>query len=216
VLAQISQERFSRWPVVDARTGRPTGYLLATDLIEQADDADWTRLVRPLTAIRPQDTIESILTRMQGEAAKVYVVEDGGRAVGLITLEDLLEQVVGQIVDEYPHEVRVSLRDAVASGGVVLGLEAETRDAAIAELARLAAPVVVFGRSGEGVVFAPHSAEPVRLVFLLVTPAEQPEVHLALLAQLAQVAGTEEGRRALLRASFPGDVAEILNPRPGR
>jgi len=257
VLGQVSQERFSRWPVVDTRTGRPTGYLLTKDLIEHAANSDWSRLIRPLQAIRPDDSIESILTRMQGEAASVYVVEEGERPVGLITLEDILEQVVGQIEDEYPHEARVSLRDAVVSGGVVLDLAAKTRDLAIAELVQaiprrklpagvereeivslaltreeevstdlgngvaipharcpgLSAPLVVFGRSTDGVVFSPTSTELVRLVFLLVTPAEQPEAQLALLAQLAKIAGTDAGRSALLRATFPGDVAAILQPR---
>ena len=255
VLAQVSQERFSRWPVVDPQTERATGYLLTKDLIAHAANADWSRMVRPVKSIRPDDSIESILTRMQAEAATVYVVEDGERPVGLITLEDILEQVVGQIEDEYPHEARVSLADAVANGGIVLNSAAKTREQAIRELVeaipsnrlppgvhkaqivslamareeevstdlgngiaipharcpKLAAPLVVFGRSAEGVVYSPAAPELVRLLFLLVTPAERPETQLALLGQLARIAGTSASREALLNAVFPADVVDLLH-----
>lgn len=172
---------------------------------------------------------------MQGEGATVCVVEDAGSPVGLITIDDILEQVVGRIEDEYPHEAEVSLRDAVADGGAVLELAAATREQAILELAaaippqrlppdvgptdiaRLAlereqevstdlgigvaipharcpdlrAPLVVFGRSAQGIMFSSQAAERVRLLFLLVSPAEHPELQLTLLGQLAGIAETQ-------------------------
>lgn len=48
VLARIAQERFSRWPVVEPHTGRAIGYLLAKDLVADAPQGDWARLVVPL------------------------------------------------------------------------------------------------------------------------------------------------------------------------
>jgi CPA2 family monovalent cation:H+ antiporter-2 len=259
VLTQVSQERFSRWPIVDPQTGRATGYLFTKDLIAHAANSDWSRMVRPLKSIRPDDSIESILTRMQAEAATVYVVENGERPVGLITLEDILEQVVGQIEDEYPHEARVSLADAVANGAIVLDLAAKTREQSIRELveaipnnrlptgvqkaqivslamareaevstdlgngialpharcAQLAAPLVVFGRSAEGVVFSSAATELVRVMFLLVTPAEQPEAQLSLLSQLARIASTNASRDALLHADFASDVLKFLGNQEG-
>jgi len=134
VLGLISQERFSRWPVVEPETGRAAGYLLTKDLIAHAAEADWGPLVRPLKSVGPDDSIESVLTRMQTEGATLYLVEDDGRAVGLITQEDILEQVVGQIEDEYPHEAPVSLQAALSNGAIVLDLAAKTGDQAIAEL----------------------------------------------------------------------------------
>lgn len=134
VLAMVAQERFSRWPVVDSATGAVAGYLLTKDLIARAADADWSRLVRPLKSISPDKTIDSVLTEMQSEGASVYVVEDAGRPVGFITQEDILEQVVGQIEDEYPHEAPVSVVDAVSRGGIVLQLAATAVDAVIREL----------------------------------------------------------------------------------
>ncbi len=255
VLAQVSQERFSRWPVVDVKAGRPTGYLLTKDLIAHASTSDWSSLVRPLKTAHPDDTIEAVLVRMQDEADSVYVVEDGGRPVGVVTLEDILEQVVGQIEDEYPHEAPVSLLDAVANGGVVLKLTAGSGAEAIRELSAaipkralppeterervvtlalareeqvstdlgngvaipharcqgLRASIVVFGRSDEGLVFSPAAPELVHLVFLLVTPAEQPEAQLALLRQLAHICREPSARDALNHAASAGAVMVVLD-----
>ncbi len=75
----------------------------------------------------------------------------------------------------------------------------------------LTAPLVVLGRSPHGVVFSSDSSEVVRLLFLLITPAERPETQLALLGQLARIAGTDASRAALLHAASPADVLEILH-----
>jgi CPA2 family monovalent cation:H+ antiporter-2 len=255
VLRQISQKRFSRWPVVDPETGAVQGYLLARDLIAvAAADEDWTRFVRPLRAVRPDDDVESTLLWMQGEGATVCSVEHEGSLLGLITLEDILEQVVGRIEDEYPHEAETSLLDALKAGGLVLALRGSTREAVVREMASalppgavsrdaaiadralareaelstdlgvgvalpharapgLTTPRVVFGRSSEGVAFSPPPDEPVRLVFLLVTPIEQPEVQIALLGQIANVISEESARERLRRASSEGEVLEIIAQR---
>jgi CBS domain containing-hemolysin-like protein len=77
--------------------------LFTKDLIARAANADWLSLVRPLKSVRPGDSIEEVLVRMQAEDDSMYLVEDDERPVGLVTLEGILERVVGQIEDEYPH-----------------------------------------------------------------------------------------------------------------
>lgn len=136
VLRRISEERYSRWPVTEPHAGRVVGYLLTKDLIAEAtDDGDWNHFIRPLHTTRPDDDIATTLLNMQTEGSSLCVVEDAGAPVGLVTLEDILEQVVGKIEDEYPHEAEVSLLDALRNGGVVLNLAGRTREEVIAELA---------------------------------------------------------------------------------
>ncbi|MCC7086342.1 MAG: cation:proton antiporter [Pirellulales bacterium] len=136
VMHQIAQHRFSRWPVVDPHTGRVLGYLLTKDLIADADSAEeWTRLVRAMRPVAPNDDVESTLLDMQQEGATIRLVEDSGIPVGMVTLEDILEQVVGRIEDEYPHQALVSLREALDAGGVLLDLSGATREEVIKELA---------------------------------------------------------------------------------
>jgi mannitol/fructose-specific phosphotransferase system IIA component (Ntr-type)/predicted transcriptional regulator len=252
VAKHVAQERFSRWPVVDANSGRPIGYLLAKDLVaETSPSADWKRLIRPLHSVRLDEDIESVLVRLQEEASTVCLVEDDGMPVGLITIEDILEQVIGRMEDEYPRHVRVQLHDALAAGAVVLELCGTTSEEVITELvsailphrlpgnvdvaelalnrerelstdvglsvaipharcARLAAPVLAFGRSSDGVVFDVRSDVPVRLVFLLITPLEHPDLQVLLLGKLARIAESPIARQQLLDAETADDVATII------
>jgi mannitol/fructose-specific phosphotransferase system IIA component (Ntr-type)/voltage-gated potassium channel Kch len=252
VLQQVGKQRHSRWPVVDPQSGRPVGYLLVKDLIsEGSTNGDWSTLVRPLHAIRPDDDIETALAQLQSDAATICLVQDAGSPVGLITLEDILEQVVGRIEDEYSHDPTVLLTNALRAGNVVLELSGRTADHVIRELAaaippqnlppaanvadlaiaredevstdlgvgvaipharcpNLASPLIVVGRSAEGVIFSPQTAELVHFVFLLVTPAEKPDVQLYLLGQLAKFAGDAAARDRLRTASSHPEVIDII------
>ena len=252
VMRLLAEHRFSRWPVLDPDTAAPGGYLLMKDMIVQSSgDNDWARLIRPLQVVSPHDSLEVTMQALQGDGANMAIVQDNGRAVGLITLEDILEEVVGKIEDEYPRLPRLYLKDALEAGGVVLDLVAKTPEEAIRCLAAeippenlrrgvdvsalalarerqistdigqgvaipharcpgLARPLIVLGRSVEGIRFSAQSTEPARLIFLLVTPAERPNLQVFLLAQLACVARSEFIRERLCRATSPQELVEII------
>ena len=253
VMRTVAEHRFSRWPVLEPATSVPVGYLLTKDLIvHQPGLEDWTKLIRPLRVVAPSDNLEATMQQLQTVGANMAVVLDGSRLVGLITLEDILEEVVGRIEDEYPRLPRLFLKDALDAGGVVLELRATSPDQAIQELAAvipgsslphganiaalalererristdvghgvaipharcpgLGRPLLVFGRSSQGIVFSQQSAEtPVRLVFLLVTPLERPNMQVFFLAQLASVAQSELVRERMLRAHSPLELIEII------
>jgi mannitol/fructose-specific phosphotransferase system IIA component (Ntr-type) len=74
----------------------------------------------------------------------------------------------------------------------------------------LAKPLVVFGRSTEGIDFGDQSSELVHLVFLLVTPADQPDTQVHLLSLIAGVAGQADKRRRLLEAESVDQITDIL------
>jgi CPA2 family monovalent cation:H+ antiporter-2 len=253
VFRKFAEQRFSRWPVTDAKSGKVAGYLLAKDLIGDAmGGGEWVRLVRPVRMIHSDDLVESTLEQMQSEGISMSVVEEAGNPVGIVTLEDILEQVLGRIEDEYPRESHVRLRDAVETGGFVLDMQSASGEEAIAELAAairsellpeganiaelaierertastdvgsgvampharcagLESPLVVFGHSKSGILFSPTSTELVRLTFLLVTPEEQPDLQLSLLAQLSRIASNYVAREQLLRATNEIEVIEILS-----
>lgn len=252
VRRQVREQHFSRWPVVEAKTGLPTGYLLAKDLIGQSADGEhWTSLVRPLGLVAPEADIESSLKRFQEEGTTICIVSDRGSPVGIVTIEDILEQVIGRIEDEYPQQPRLVLSDLVLADDRLLSLTSRTaaeairemveripadwlpRQADVAELAiareeelstdvglgvaipharcpDLDRPLVVFGRSEEGVVFDEQAAQAVHLIFLLVTPAEQPQMQVELLSEVARVAGDAEKRERLMRAMSAEMVSEVL------
>lgn len=252
VRAQLGEQRYSRWPVVDKETGAPVGYLLAKDLIAlNSSNADWLSLVRPLIAVTPQDDVESILLQFQRDRATICVVKEGDSPVGILTIEDILEQVVGRIEDEYPRHAKLLLDDLLLTDESLLHLASHTADEAILEMADriprellpadahvgelaiarerelpthvgggvgipharcpgLAKPLVVFGRSTEGIDFGDQSSELVHLVFLLVTPADQPDTQVYLLSLIAGVAGQADKRRRLLEAESVDQITDIL------
>ena len=70
---------------------------------------------------------------------------------------------------------------------------------------------MVFGRSDEGILFSPTSTEPVRLIFLLITPADRPNLQVFFLAQLANVAKSEFVREKLRQAKSVEELLGIID-----
>lgn len=138
VRRQVAEEHFSRWPVLNRTSRQPLGYLLARDLVGVGENnEDWNRLIRPLARVEVDVDVHSLLTRMQDEGNTVSLVERLGHPVGIITMEDILEQVIGRIEDEYPRDAEVPIAEALQIGGVKTELFAESAEEAIYELAAL-------------------------------------------------------------------------------
>ena len=74
----------------------------------------------------------------------------------------------------------------------------------------LARSLLVLGRSREGLVFNAQTGATVRLIFLLVTPAERPQSQVFFLTQLANVAQSEFVRERLGRAQSAEEMIQII------
>ena len=105
-LTEFQRHRHSRMPVYSGRVDNITGILRFSDLI---------RLTHLEGSIRPHTTIahyvsetqslEDVLQEMvQTKREMVVVVDEYGGAVGILTLEDIIEEIVGEIQDEYDSE----------------------------------------------------------------------------------------------------------------
>ena len=98
----VARTGFSRFPVVDD-DGRPTGYLHIKDVL-YADDQSralpvpaWR--VRTLAVVAPDDEVETALAAMQRSGSHLARVDDAGRTAGVVFLEDILEELVGEVRD---------------------------------------------------------------------------------------------------------------------
>ncbi|WP_314645732.1 hemolysin family protein [uncultured Microbacterium sp.] len=104
-VAQVRDLPFSRYPVSDKSIDDITGFVHVRDLFEAAG-ADPERpvqaLIREIPYIPSTARVLPTLTRMRADGHHIAVVVDEyGGTDGLVTLEDLVEEVVGEIFDEY-------------------------------------------------------------------------------------------------------------------
>ena len=105
----VIKEKHSRIPVYKDRVDNIEGIILAKDLLEFSDEARKTNPVEPL--IRPVHfvpwsmKVSELLKELQERREKVaIVVDEHGGVSGLVTMEDLVEEIVGEIQDEYDSE----------------------------------------------------------------------------------------------------------------
>jgi CBS domain containing-hemolysin-like protein len=92
---------YSRFPVV-APDGAYLGYLHVKDVLdlEESDRPVPARLWRPMATLRAELPLDDALTQMRRAASHLATVADsGGRVLGLVALEDVLEMLVGEVRD---------------------------------------------------------------------------------------------------------------------
>lgn len=99
----VARHGFSRYPLIDT-AGVLAGYLHLKDVLyadtdERAQPVPRKRL-RRMATVRPDDEVEDVLRTMQRTGTHVArVVGDSGDAVGVVFLEDVIEELVGEVTD---------------------------------------------------------------------------------------------------------------------
>jgi CBS domain containing-hemolysin-like protein len=127
--------RFSRYPLILDDADRPSGFVHLKDLLLTDGPPDLVRIMRPYLTTTEQTPLEQLLGEMQRKRNQFALVTNAdGRWTGIISLEDILEEIVGTIGDEFEREEQPMLADAVSPERVVLGAQG----ANLAEALRLA------------------------------------------------------------------------------
>ena len=110
VLDRIRSSEHARFPVFRDDLDEITGILYAKDVLpaivaDEEPAAGWLSLVRPPAFIPVSKRIDAQLREFQATRTHIAIVSDeyGGTA-GLVTIEDILEEIVGEIRDEYDVE----------------------------------------------------------------------------------------------------------------
>ena len=105
----IVEHGYSRLPVFREDREHIVGVVYAKDVLHrvalQPDRTGWADLVRPATFIPETKRIDDLLRELQAQSVHIaMVVDEYGATTGLVTIEDILEEIVGEIVDEHDHE----------------------------------------------------------------------------------------------------------------
>ena len=106
IVSLLLDSGHSRLPVFDGDIDHIKGILLAKDLLVfwQTPEETWdlTRVLRPIFFVPESKKISDLLRDLvERKTAIAIVIDEYGGTAGLITLEDILEEIVGEIYDEY-------------------------------------------------------------------------------------------------------------------
>lgn len=118
VLAVEAESGFSRYPVYEETIDNIVGLVLAKDLLRSMRQPDQLfplrTIMRPVHVVPGSRAVEDVLADFKRLKEHMAVVLDeyGGTA-GIVTMEDLLEEIVGEILDEYDE----SEPEATSTGG---------------------------------------------------------------------------------------------------
>ena len=109
MLTCIREDGHSRFPVYDGSLDRIVGILYVKDILMKLDEIkvsyDLFKLLRPPFFVPETKKLNDLLSEFQKRKQHMaMVVDEYGGVSGVVTIEDLLEEIVGEIVDEYDLE----------------------------------------------------------------------------------------------------------------
>ena len=128
VIKCIVENNYSRIPVYQDNSDNIRGILYIKDLLPHLNKGDnfrWQSLIRPPYFVPETKKIDDLLREFQENKVHIaIVVDEFGGTSGIVTLEDILEEIVGEINDEYDEEeknyVRVNSNTFVFEGKTLL------------------------------------------------------------------------------------------------
>lgn len=112
IIEIYSREKYTRYPVCEDSTDRVVGIINVKDLImyDKSTEFDINNYIRePLFTYEYKKTSELLNQMLKSTDNIAIVLDEYGVTAGLITLEDLLEEIVGEIRDEYDEDEKEGL-----------------------------------------------------------------------------------------------------------
>lgn len=257
ILSKIKEKRFSRYPVV-AKDGTSVGYVHFKDLYDclltpNCPLPDLGKVKRPLAEVSEEISVERALRDFQEKRIQLALAKNAkGETTGLLTMEDIVEELTGEIRDEFEQPPKLLLSGILQPAACRLELAETGRFEAIEELlnalhaavpefdkaealkaivkretnfstalghqtafphARLASlsrPLLAVGKSREGIYFPSPDNQPVKVLFLILTPFNEPIAQLNILAQLSGLISNLTLRKRLLSAKAPENLQDVL------
>ncbi|XLS31036.1 gliding motility-associated protein GldE [Flavobacteriaceae bacterium M23B6Z8] len=107
MLPEIIKNGYSRIPVFKENMDQVTGVLYVKDLLPYLDrqNFNWSKLIRPPYFVPENKKLDDLLKEFQEMKSHLaIVVDEYGGTSGLVTLEDIIEEIVGDISDEFDDE----------------------------------------------------------------------------------------------------------------
>ncbi|MCX5786138.1 MAG: CNNM domain-containing protein [Elusimicrobia bacterium] len=256
----IREKKFSRYPLSDAPQELESGFVHLKDLsiacFEEGGGAQGPELIkfrRELRRIPEEITVEKALREFQEQRIQLALTKNSaGETTGLLTMEDIVEELTGEIRDEFDQPPRLLLNDALIKEACALDLKETSRFEAIGEvlaklhaaapcfdkdealkaiikretnfstalghqtafpharLASLSKPLLAVGKSRDGIYFPSPDNQPVKVIFLILTPFNEPTLQLNILSQLSGLISNLTLRKRLFAAKTTDQLLDIV------
>ena len=108
LLEQVGELHYSRLPVYKENLDNIAGMIHSKDLLphlDRKDDFDWHEIIRQPYYVHEHKLIEDLLKEFQSHRMHfAIVVDEFGGTSGIVTLEDIMEEIIGDIKDEFDEE----------------------------------------------------------------------------------------------------------------
>lgn len=258
-VAIIKARKFSRYPLTDAGLENASSFVhfkdIALDFLDCAgrcENPELLKLKRPLHIIPEAITVEKALRDFQEKRVQMALVKNQrGELTGLLTMEDIVEELTGEIRDEFDPPPTLTLSRIMVGEAFVPELKDAGRAAAIQEvleslhaarpifdkedalkailkreahfstalghqtafpharLPGLSTPLIAVGMSKEGINFPSADNQPVKVIFLILTPFNEPISQLNILSQLSGLISNLTLRKRLFSAKTSANLLAI-------
>ena len=117
--AAVAEHGFSRYPVRDEE-GDLLGFVHVKDVLDAGPDARDEPIaaehITPFVELRPEQPLPEVLSAMRRAGAHMGRVDQGGRACGIVALEDVLERLIGDVRDAAAERRRLDDDDRDTAG----------------------------------------------------------------------------------------------------
>ena len=116
-MPRVIKSSHSRFPVINSETDKIEGILLAKDLLpflssENLSEFKLSRLIRPAILIPESKKLNILLDELRaGRNHMAIVLDEYGDVTGIVTIEDVLEEIVGEIEDEHDKDVGTLIKE---------------------------------------------------------------------------------------------------------
>ena len=120
LLEKVMEERYTRVLIYEGTIDKVLGIVHLKDLIKllSSDGGDVASILKPVLRVPERKPILRLLADMQRNFVHMAVVKDEfGVTLGLVTQEDILEEIVGEIRDEFDREELLTIRELPDGGG---------------------------------------------------------------------------------------------------
>ena len=100
--ATVLQSKFTRFPYIDGSKDNVLGLIHIRDIIQQKGDKSFDKIVRKLIIVPENSPISKILPMMNKQRIfAALVIDEYGGTAGFLTMEDIIEEIFGDINDEH-------------------------------------------------------------------------------------------------------------------